>query len=85
MNALHYQGSLEDLKKKIECGYPLIVLVDLGILVYQQNHFMIVVGYDEHGIITQSGKDRLKSIALKRFVKTWEKTKFWTLFITPPS
>lgn len=83
MKANHYKGSMGDIKTKIDLGYPIIVLVDLGLFVYQQNHFMVVVGYDEDGIIANSGKDRLKPIALKNFIKAWERTNFWTLWITP--
>ena len=80
--AIYYQGSLEDIRNKIDLGYPVIVLVDLGFWIYQQNHFMVVVGYHENEIIAHSGKDRLKPIALKNFIKTWKRTNFWTLWIT---
>lgn len=83
MKATHYKGSMDDIRNKIDLGYPMIVLVDLGLLIYQQNHFMVVVGYDENGIIAHSGKERLKSIPRKNFIKTWEKTNFWTLWIKP--
>jgi ABC-type bacteriocin/lantibiotic exporter with double-glycine peptidase domain len=83
MKALHYKGSVDDIRSKIDLGYPVIVLIDLGFWLYQQNHFMVVVGYYENGIVANSGKDRLKPIPLKDFIKTWEKTKFWTLLIIP--
>jgi ABC-type bacteriocin/lantibiotic exporter with double-glycine peptidase domain len=83
LKTIQYKGSLDDIKKKIDAGYPVIVLVDLGLWVYQQNHFMVIVGYFENGIIANSGKDRFKSIALNHFIKIWEKTNFWTLLITP--
>jgi ABC-type bacteriocin/lantibiotic exporter with double-glycine peptidase domain len=83
MKAIYYKGNIDDIKSKIDLGYPMIVLVDLGLFVYQQNHFMVVVGYDENGLIVHSGKDRLKPIPLKYFIKTWKKTNFWTLWIKP--
>lgn len=83
LKARHYKGSLEDIKSNIDSGYPLIVLVDYGFWVYQKNHFMVVVGYDENGIVANSGKDRLKSIPLKDFLKSWKKTNYWTLLVTP--
>jgi len=83
MKALHYQGSVDDIRSKIDLGYPVIVLIDLGFWLYQQNHFMVVVGYYEKGIVANSGKDRLKPIPLKDFIKTWERTNFWTLLVTP--
>ncbi|MDI7261638.1 MAG: C39 family peptidase [Thermodesulfobacteriota bacterium] len=83
LRATHYKGFFEDIKSKIDLGYPVIVLVDLGFWVYQQNHFMVVVGYDENGIIANSGRERLKPISLKNFIKSWKKTNFWTLLVTP--
>jgi ABC-type bacteriocin/lantibiotic exporter with double-glycine peptidase domain len=83
LKAQQYGGSLQDLRTNIDSGYPLIVLVDHGFWIYQQNHFMVVVGYNEKGIIANSGKDRLKFIPLKDFLRSWGKTKFWTLLVTP--
>lgn len=83
LTAITYKGSMEDLKTKIHSGYPLIVLVDLGFFIYQQNHFMVVLGYEENGVIAHSGKEPFKRIPLKRFMKTWSKTDFWTLWIHP--
>lgn len=78
-----YVGSFEDIKKNIELGYPLIVLVDYGFWIYQQNHFMVVFGYNEEGIFVHSGRDRKKFIPLKDFLKSWGRTRFWTLRIIP--
>ncbi len=81
LDALQYSGGMDDLKKKIDSGYPLIVLVDYGFSIYQVNHFMVVIGYTEHGIIANSGKEERKFISAKDFLKSWEKTKYWTLLI----
>ncbi|MBI5056912.1 MAG: peptidase C39 family protein [Nitrospirae bacterium] len=78
-----YEGSIEDIKKNIDAGNPLIVMVDYGIWVYQKNHFMVVTGYNENGITANSGKERRKFIPLNNFLRSWERTKFWTLLITP--
>jgi ABC-type bacteriocin/lantibiotic exporter with double-glycine peptidase domain len=83
LKAQHYKGSLEDIRGSIDSGYPLIVLVDYGFWVYQQNHFMVIVGCGEKGIIANSGKDHLKFIPSKGFLKPWERANFWTLRITP--
>jgi predicted double-glycine peptidase len=83
MEVVHYQGSMDDLRKKIDSGHPMIVLVDLGFLIYQQNHFMVIVGYEEDGVVAHSGKEPLKHIPLKSFMKTWAKTNYWTLWIKP--
>ena len=83
LKAVQYSGTLEDLKKNIDSNDPLIVLVDYGFWVYQKNHFMVVVGYGENGLIANSEKERHKVIPLGSFLKAWERTKFWTLRITP--
>ena len=79
--AEQYSGGMKDLKKNIDSGYPLIVLVDYGFWAFQLNHFMVVVGYNEDGVIVNSGKDKGNFISEADFIKKWEKTKFWTLLI----
>ncbi|MBI4684018.1 MAG: peptidase C39 family protein [Nitrospirae bacterium] len=76
-----YQGNMYDLRRNIDEGYPLIVLVDYGIWVLQENHFMVIIGYNEHGVIVNSGKEKEKFIPKEDFVKAWERTKFWTLLL----
>ena len=83
LEAVQYEGSITDLKENIDLGYPLIVLVDYGFWVYQQNHFMVVVGYNRDGIIVNSGRDRHKVIPANDLLKPWNKTDRWTLLIKP--
>ena len=83
LSALQFRGSMTEIKRSIDRGYPLVVLVDYGFSLYQKNHFMVVKGYDERGIIVNSGKSESKFIEEKDFLKTWEKTGFWTLLIKP--
>lgn len=83
LNAIQYKGSIEDLKKNVESGYPVIILVDYGFSLYNANHFMVVVGYNEHGLTVNSGKDKGKFISAEDFLKAWEKTNYWTLLIKP--
>jgi predicted double-glycine peptidase len=83
LQAIQYSGSLQDIKEKIDRGYPLIVLVDYGFWSYQQNHFMVLFGYNEEGVIVHSGRERKKFVPLEDFLKPWEKTRFWTLLVTP--
>ena len=84
LKAEKYRGTFEDLQGQINSRRPVIVLIDQGFWVYQSHHFMVVVGYDEGGIIVNSGKEERKFISRDSFSKTWQKTKFWTLRIAPP-
>lgn len=81
LSARQYAGGLEDLRASIDAGRPLIVMVDNGFWVYQANHFMVVVGYTENGLIVNSGRQREKFLPLDRFMKSWERTGFWTLSV----
>ena len=83
LEARAFRGSLEDIEERIRTGYPLIALVDYGVGVYQQNHFMVIVGYSDDGIIANSGRKRLKRIPLGRFLRAWRKADFWILLIHP--
>lgn len=81
LKAMQYTGSMNDLKANINSGYPLIVLVDYGFLFYQQNHFMVIIGYNDYGVIVNSDAAEHQFIGAESFVKTWEKTNYWTLLI----
>lgn len=79
--AMQYTGSMNDLKANINSGYPLIVLVDYGFLFYQQNHFMVIIGYNDYGVIVNSNTVEHQFIDAESFVNAWEKTNYWTLLI----
>jgi ABC-type bacteriocin/lantibiotic exporter with double-glycine peptidase domain len=83
LKGTQYEGSFEDVKKKIDAGYPLIVMVDEGFWIYQKNHFMVVLGYRENGVVVNSGKYQYRFIPLSDFMKSWERSRYWTLLITP--
>ncbi|RMF86655.1 MAG: hypothetical protein D6736_14605 [Nitrospinota bacterium] len=78
-----YQGSLSDLTRRIDQGYPLIVLVDNGFWLYPRYHFLVVVGYTKDGFIVNSGQERLRWLSRERFYRSWKRADLWTLLITP--
>jgi predicted double-glycine peptidase len=80
---IQYEGTIEDLRKNIDSRHPLIVLVDYGFSFMRENHFIVVIGYNDHGVIVNSGKKKCKFVLEEDFLKSWEKTKFWTLLIEP--
>jgi ABC-type bacteriocin/lantibiotic exporter with double-glycine peptidase domain len=83
LRVLQFKGNSEDLKRNIDAGNPLIVLVDYGFSLYQLNHFMVIAGYSGHGVIVNSGKNKEQFIQWKEFLRVWEKAGFWTLLIEP--
>ena len=83
LQAKYYRGGIEDIKRKISNGFPMITLVDYGFMAYQVNHFMVIIGFNEHGVVVNSGKYQGRLLSWREFEKAWKKTHFWTLFITP--
>ncbi|MDQ7787068.1 MAG: C39 family peptidase [Thermodesulfovibrionales bacterium] len=83
--AEQYRGGVESLKTDIDAGFPLIVMVDYGFSLYQQNHFMVVLGYSEKGIIAHTGRSKEKVVLWDDFLRSWEKTGYWTLLIKKKS
>lgn len=81
-HTIQYSGSIEDIKKNIVDGNPIIILVDFGFFFYQKNHFMVVTGYSSDGIIVHSGSEE-KFISFDNLEKIWGKTRFWTLIVKP--
>lgn len=81
LRADQYSGGLDDLKRTIDAGNPVIILVDYGFWVYQKAHFMVLLGYHENGFIADSGREHLKVISRNELKRIWEKTRFWTLVI----
>jgi ABC-type bacteriocin/lantibiotic exporter with double-glycine peptidase domain len=80
-SATDYSGSITDLREKIDTGSPIIVMVDYGLWVWQKNHFMVVVGYNDGGIVANSGGNERQFITNNRFVDIWKRTGFWSLLI----
>ncbi|MCG2722902.1 MAG: C39 family peptidase [Thermodesulfovibrionales bacterium] len=79
--AEQYRGGVENLKAHIDAGFPLIMMVDYGFPLYQQNHFMVVMGYSDQDIIANTGRTKEKGIPWDDFIESWEKTGYWTLLI----
>lgn len=81
--AQQYEGGIDDIKEKIDRGYPLLVLVDLGFYLYKAYHYMVIIGYNNEGIIVNSGRNEKLFIDKERFLNMWKKTNYWTLWLKP--
>lgn len=81
--AEQYSGGMDDLRRKIDAGFPLIVLVDKGFSMLEVAHFMVIIGYGEGGVIANSGREKGEVIAESDFIRVWGRTNYWTLLIRP--
>jgi ABC-type bacteriocin/lantibiotic exporter with double-glycine peptidase domain len=79
--ALQYAGNMDDLRKNIDSGHPLIVLVAYGFSLYEVDHFMVVTGYYDNGVIVNSGREQKKFMDEGDFLKIWAKANYWTLLL----
>lgn len=80
-SARWYSGSVDDIRRSVNEGVPLIVMVDLGFANVTNNHYMVVVGYSPEGVIVNSAKSREKLITWNHFLTRWDRTERWTLRI----
>jgi predicted double-glycine peptidase len=78
-----YEGSLSDLRRRIYAGDPVIVLVDYGFSLYERNHFMVVTGYTNRGVIVNSGRREGQVISEGEMEKIWRKNRHWGLALRP--
>jgi predicted double-glycine peptidase len=82
-SAKWYSGSVDDIRRSVNEGVPLIIMVDFGLANISNNHYMVVVGYNPDGVIVNSAKAREKLITWNHFLTRWDRTERWTLRIEP--
>lgn len=82
-DVVDHAGSMENIKRNVDLGVPVIILVDYGMLAHQQNHFMVAKGYTNDSIIVNSGREENQAILAEDLNKIWKKTGFWSLIIRP--
>jgi Peptidase_C39 like family len=80
-----YRGSLDDLKSELKEGRPLVALLDLGVAIFPQGHYVVVTGYDDQrqGVYVHSSLEKDVFIPYEQFLQSWDKTGRWTLLMTP--
>lgn len=67
-------GDIENIKKYIKRKIPVILLVDYGFWVISKPHYIVVIGYNEEGVIAHTGYEASVFISYKKLEKIWEKT-----------
>lgn len=79
--------SLEDLLLEIAHGHPVLVLQNLALELFPIWHYAVVVGYDlEAATVTlRSDEERRKTVAMRRFERTWQRAEQWAIVIPAPS
>ncbi len=86
LKADSYKGSIEDIRKELEAGHPLVAFLNLGWGPFTQGHYIVITGFDDRrgGIFAHSGLMPDDFLPYELFLPDWEKTGRWTLKILPP-
>lgn len=79
-------NSLQDILAEISAGNPVMVFQNLGLTIWPQWHFAVVVGYDleKEDIVLHSGLDPQRIHNLHAFEKTWQRADYWAITVTAP-
>ncbi len=77
------QGGMDDIRKNISGGKPVIVLVDMGFWVISDPHYLVVTGFSDREIIAHTGHEALKRFPIKDFETIWKKNGSVFLVIYP--
>lgn len=81
-STLQKKGTVDELRNLIDQKIPPIILVSYGFYVYQLDHFLVVKGYNEKGIIVNSKKPD-EFISYEKLERIWKRTDNWMLVIRP--
>jgi len=78
----HWDFTMEELKKLIDEGYPLIVLTWLVYPVF--GHYRVVVGCsDTHVMLLDPLHPQMMNITYAHFLQLWGYSDYWGLFVSP--
>jgi ABC-type bacteriocin/lantibiotic exporter with double-glycine peptidase domain len=87
-----YEGDLNDLRRKIALGKPLILLLHpfhpaFKITGKRRAHYVVAVGYDDkrRRAILHTGRRSFVPVSYRRLQQQWRRTKFVALLVDKPT
>lgn len=72
-----------ELRKYVDRGTPIIVFVSRSGWIKNYNHFMVVIGYTNEGMIVNSGLREEQYISVREFRSFWKRNGQYALLVTP--
>jgi ABC-type bacteriocin/lantibiotic exporter with double-glycine peptidase domain len=78
-----FRGSERDVVVAVDAGQPLLVMVDQGFGGIRVLHYMVVTGYDAHGVLVNSGRSQGLRLGWGEFLSAWDGADRWALRVTP--
>ena len=83
--AYKLKPSLNDLLTELSHGNVVIVFQNLGVKWIPRWHYAVAIGYNLNNktIILRSGKHKRRVTKLKLFERTWKRSGYWAMVVTP--
>jgi len=78
-------ADIAEIKRLLDTGEPVIVLVDNGFWIVRRGHYLVVVGYRDDGFFVHNGYRKNTFISFEDFEKRWRRTGYWALIMHPES
>lgn len=81
------QADLSTLLAELHAGNPVLVLQNLGLAMWPQWHYAVVIGYDvaSDRVLLRSGTNPRLEMSRRRFQATWERADRWALVVADPA
>lgn len=83
--AYKLKPELADLLTELANGKVVIVFQNLGVKLIPRWHYAVAIGYNlkNKTIILRSGKHKRRVTRLKLFERTWKRSNYWAIVVTP--
>ncbi len=80
------EGSLDDLLAEVAAGTPVLVMQNLGLRIFPQWHYAVLIGYDAPSdtLLLRSGTDERLRMNRIRFQGTWSRAGNWAMVAVLP-
>lgn len=83
--AYKLEPKLADLLTELANGRVVIIFQNLGVKLIPRWHYAVAIGYNLRNktIILRSGKHKRRVTRLKLFERTWKRSNYWAIVVTP--
>ncbi|WP_026340333.1 PA2778 family cysteine peptidase [Thioalkalivibrio thiocyanoxidans] len=84
--AYRVEPQLEAILREVAQGNPVVVFQNLGVAMFPEWHFAVVMGYDldEREVYLRSGPIERHVNSFSRFERTWARGDRWAFLVTEP-
>jgi len=82
--ATHYSGDLNDIRRRVRDGNPLILFLKSGIGRFPKGHYVVVTGFSDtyKVVILHDGGSKPVIMSYNTLLASWRKTAYSTLLVT---